>query len=144
MRLKISTSVRSSLEKVQDGFNEDLFVRLSPPFPKVKLLRFDGSETGNIVSLQLNFIFFRQEWTSEIVSGQQDTDRWVFVDKGIKLPFFLSSWVHHHEVRQDGEGAIIIDDISYSTGWMLTDLILYLPMYLQFLYRKPIYRKAFT
>lgn len=144
MKLKIETPVKASQEKVKAGFNEKLFLALNPPFPKVKLLHFDGSRTGDIVSLQLNFIFFKQEWTSEITSDEATDQGFSFVDVGRKLPFFLKTWSHHHVVKNESKGAVIIDDITYSTGTWVTDLIMYPLLIGQFLYRKPIYKRFFA
>ncbi|MEM9326361.1 MAG: hypothetical protein AAGA85_11915 [Bacteroidota bacterium] len=144
MHLKISSDVESSLATVKQGFTEALFLKLSPPFPRVRLARFDGSSPGDIVSLELDFVLFKQRWTSEIVSEANTNQEWVFVDEGKELPFFLSRWRHQHEVHAQEDGARIVDNIEYATGWILTDIIMYPAMYLQFLYRKPIYKRFFS
>lgn len=143
MKITIKTRVNSDLQRVKSGFTEKLFLSLNPPFPPVKLLEFGGCETGDIVSLQLNFIFFKQTWTSEITQDTQTENEWLFVDQGIKLPFFLKSWTHRHVVEKEGTESVIIDDIKYSTGTFLTDLIMYPVLMGQFLYRKPIYKRVF-
>ncbi|NQZ74747.1 MAG: hypothetical protein HRT61_01340 [Ekhidna sp.] len=143
MRVRIKTSVVASLETVKEGFTEDLFLKLNPPFPPVELLRFDGCKKNDVVALELNFILFRQYWISVITEDQDNESEWFFVDKGSQLPFFLKRWRHRHVVQQSGEGAVIIDDITYSTGTILTDLIMYPALLGQFLYRKPVYKRIF-
>lgn len=145
MQINISTTVSQHYLEVKEGFNQDLFSTLSPPFPPVKLLRFDGSKKGDIVSLELNFIFFKQIWTSEITDDQTTDSEFYFVDKGIKLPFFLGKWQHKHRLINKGKSETEIrDEIEYKGSvWFLTPL-LYPVLYLQFLYRKPIYRRIFT
>lgn len=143
MRIKIITHVGAKKEQVKLGFTKDLFLSLNPPFPPVKLLRFDGCKTADRVVLELNFILFKQEWVSVITEDKEDTDSWYFVDVGTKLPFFLKHWQHHHGVKSSPKGAMIIDDITFSTGNGITDLILYPLLYGQFLYRKPIYKNTF-
>ena len=143
VRITISTPVKQGRQSVAQGFNQDLFQKLNPPFPPVKLLRFDGSEKGDIVSLELNFIAFKQIWESHIVDSGETKKEWYFVDKGEKLPFFLTYWEHRHRVVQTGTHATIIDDITFETPFFLTDLLLYPVMWLQFLYRKPIYKRVF-
>ena len=144
MRISISTTVSQHYLTVKEGFNQDLFSLLSPPFPPVKLLRFDGSGKGDIVSLELNFLFFKQTWTSEIIEDHTDESEFYFVDKGIKLPFFLGFWQHTHRLINRGSTLTEIkDEITYQgSNWILTPL-LYPILYLQFLYRKPIYRRIF-
>ena len=143
MRLQITTTVSADLKKVKAGFNESLFLSLNPPFPPVKLLEFGGCKKGDRVSLDLNFILFRQQWTSLITSDEESDKEWFFVDEGIQLPFFLTSWKHKHIVIQNGNTRII-DDIQFSTGWLLFDYLIYPILWLQFAYRKPIYKKRFS
>lgn len=145
MKIKIATQVKSEWKNVVSGFTKDLFVKLNPPFPPVIVKQFDGCIKGDKVVLELNFLFFKQEWVSHIVESAEDENGFSFIDVGVKLPFFLSRWRHHHiiEKREDG-GTTIIDDIEFSTGTLLTDLLFYPVLYGQFLYRKPIYKKIFS
>lgn len=143
MKITLETQVQQDYLKVKEGFNKSLFFKLSPPFPPVKLLRFDGSKKGDIVSLELNFIFFRQKWTSEIIEDQTNDKEFYFVDEGVELPFFLKEWRHKHRIIQSDGGSIIRDEINYKSGFSLLTLLLYPVLYLQFLYRKPIYMKIF-
>ncbi|WP_194775459.1 SRPBCC family protein [Pararhodonellum marinum] len=144
MKIKIETKVDQPYLQVKEGFDKDLFNKLSPPFPPVKLLRFDGSSKGDIVSLELNFIFFKQVWTSEITYDRTDENEFVFVDEGIKLPFFLKSWKHRHRLINLGLGTVIRDEIEYKAPFKLLTILLYPALFLQFWYRKPIYKKYFS
>jgi ligand-binding SRPBCC domain-containing protein len=143
MKINIETEVQQDYLKVKEGFNETLFTKLSPPFPPVKLLRFDGSKKGDLVSLELNFLFFKQKWTSEITEDKTTDQEFYFIDKGIELPFFLNEWQHKHRIINSKNGSIIRDEITYKSGFSLMTLLLYPALYIQFLYRKPIYRKIF-
>ncbi len=82
-------------------------------------------------------------WTSDIIEEHEDENLWYFVDKGVRLPFFLKSWTHRHIVRNAEKGAEIIDDIEYKTGTVLTDILFYPLLFGQFVYRIPIYKKYF-
>jgi ligand-binding SRPBCC domain-containing protein len=144
MRIKISTLVKQPYKKVFEGFDQNLFIKLAPPFPPVKLLRFDGCKVDDRVALRLNFIFFKQTWESLITDYQNNEQEISFVDEGVKLPFFLKYWKHHHRVVKEGEQTQIVDDISFKTPFFLFDYLMYPALYLQFLYRKPIYRKVFS
>ncbi|MFK7953307.1 MAG: hypothetical protein AB8B73_10720 [Ekhidna sp.] len=143
MNIQIKTKVGASLEKVKSGFTEDLFLSLNPPFPPVKLQQFDGCKAGDKVKIELNFILFKQLWVSDIVEDKLDDNSWYFLDIGVQLPFFLSKWRHHHGVEKTDSGSVIIDDITFSTGMILTDILMYPLLYGQFLYRKPIYKRRF-
>jgi ligand-binding SRPBCC domain-containing protein len=145
MRINLSTQVARPYLEVKAGFTEDLFRSLNPPFPPVKLLRFDGSSKGDLVSLELNFIFFKQTWTSEIVADQTDEREFFFIDAGRKLPFFLRRWRHKHRVVNQGEKhSLIVDEIDYTAPNALLGLLLYPVLYLQFALRKPIYKRYFA
>lgn len=143
MKITIKTSVEQDYLQVKSGFDQSLFTKLSPPFPPVRLLRFDGSAKGDLVTLELNFIFFKQKWTSIIIDDQTNLEEFYFVDEGKELPFFLKYWQHKHRVIKQGTGSVIRDEIKYKAPFGLLTLLLYPALYLQFLYRKPIYKKIF-
>jgi len=143
MQLHINTLVSQSISQVWAGFDEKLFAKLAPPFPPVRVLRFDGCLRGNIVKLELNFFLFKQQWTS-LIAEQQATDNEIFfVDYGTKLPFFLSYWKHRHRIIKSGNQAIIADEIEFRTPSRITDYLFYPLLWLQFAYRKPIYKRIF-
>ncbi len=129
---------------VWQHFNRELFLQLAPPFPPVTLLRFDGCKVGDVVTLKLGFVFFSQIWESHIVQQETNENAIFFVDEGKKLPFFLKYWQHKHILQKtENDCTIIVDDISYKSPFWLLDYLLYPMMYLQFAYRKPIYKKFF-
>lgn len=158
MHLLLKTHVRQPLPTVWAGFDRALFDRLSPPFPPVDVVRFDGCLKGDVVHLRLNFLLFRQDWISLIIDQQTITttperdrpghsdhpDEIYFIDQGTQLPFFLHHWHHRHRLLRDpAGGTIVVDDITYRTPFRLTDYLIYPLLWLQFAYRKPIYRRVF-
>ena len=143
MRINIKTKVEQDYLEVKEGFTKDLFLKLNPPFPPVKLLRFDGCRRGDKVSLELNFILFKQTWTSLITSDRTDDSEFFFVDEGKKLPFFLRFWKHKHRVLRQDSGSVIVDEINFSARLKILSPLLYPVLSAQFWYRKPIYKKIF-
>lgn len=143
MKITIETPVEQGYLDVKSGFNESLFKKLSPPFPPVKLLRFDGSRKGDFVTLELDFIFFKQKWTSEIIEDWTTELEFYFVDQGVELPFFLKKWKHKHRVISAGIGSIIRDEIEFEAPFGLMTILLYPVLWVQFAYRKGIYRMIF-
>lgn len=143
MKLSIATKVKKPYKEVFNLFTKELFVKLSPPFPSVRLLRFDGSSKQDKVIVELNFFLFKQLWESVITEKNEDENEIYFVDEGVKLPFFLKKWRHKHRIIRDGDATQIIDDIEFETPFKPFDMLFYPIMYLQFWYRKPIYRKVF-
>ncbi|MBD2754303.1 SRPBCC family protein [Spirosoma validum] len=149
MRLCLKTRVDQSLPAVWAGFDQDLFERLSPPFPPVQVIRFDGCRRDDVVHIRLNFFLFRQDWISQIVDQKTEENEIYFVDQGTKLPFFLTYWHHRHRllrVPADGVSGqtLLVDDVTFRTPFLLTDYLFYPVLWLQFAYRKPIYRRWFS
>ena len=65
LNLILDTPVHQSVSEVWSGFDRQLFDQLSPPFPPVDVVRFDGCLRGDVVHLRLNFLLFKQDWTSD-------------------------------------------------------------------------------
>ncbi|KOY87547.1 hypothetical protein AD998_16655 [bacterium 336/3] len=143
MKLSITTNVTKPYKDVFRFFTKELFIKLSPPFPKVKLLRFDGSEKQDKVIVELDFFLFKQEWESVITEKSETKEEIYFIDEGVKLPFFLKKWKHIHRIMKDGDKTNIVDDIEFETPFRPFDILFYPILYFQFAYRRPIYQKVF-
>ncbi|MCC9165430.1 SRPBCC family protein [Pontibacter harenae] len=143
MQLHLQTNVQQDYLKVFHAFDEQLFRKLSPPYPKTKLLRFDGSEPGDVVALELQTGLSCHRWTSLITERNITATEAYFIDEGQEVPSPLRQWRHKHLITKNGNGATIHDIINYSTGNKVLDLLLYPLMLSQFSMRKPIYRKVF-
>jgi ligand-binding SRPBCC domain-containing protein len=141
LRLTIQTRIPLSAEEALSRFDKSLFLALNPPFPPVQVIRFDGCKKGDEVELELNFLVFRQRWVSIITEDYNNTNEIGFVDEGTKLPFFLSYWQHRHRILKRGSTSMVLDDITFSGGGVVLSLLLYPLLYLQFLYRIPIYKR---
>jgi ligand-binding SRPBCC domain-containing protein len=144
MKLIVETPINRSAEEVWNGFTEKLFLKLSPPFPKLKLNRFDGCKVGDEVHLELDFGIYSSKWTSYIVEQANTESEIYFIDTAEDLPFPLKTWKHQHRIKKVSENScIIIDDIDYYTSSKVLDAIIYPGMWAQFAYRSPVYRKFF-
>lgn len=140
MRINIRTQVEQNPKDVLAGFNLALFNALKPPMMPLKVLRFDGCETGDEVHLDLGF---GMKWIAKIIDHGEDSGSYFFVDQGIVLPFPLKSWNHQHKILKEGSGSVVVDDIEFSSGYALLDLLLYPLLYSQFFWRKHIYTSCF-
>ena len=145
MHLILRTVVPQSPAQVMAGFTRELFLALAPPFPKLRLLRFDGCHTGDQVEIELDTIVKRLRWTSLIVEdGQLPDGTHFFVDEGQILPLPLRYWRHRHLLEPGPDGScVIIDNLEYRTGSRLLDTLVYPAMWAQFAWRQPIYRRWF-
>lgn len=143
MRVHLQTNVQQDYLRVFNAFDATLFQKLSPPYPRLKLLRFDGSAPGDVVAVELQTGFKSFQWTSLITERNISETEAYFVDQGQVLPPPLRYWHHKHLVSKNGSGAIIHDIITYSTGIKALDLVLYPLMLAQFSMRKAVYRRVF-
>lgn len=138
MRIILKTKVKGEFLEVFSAFNRQLFEYLLPPGAKV--IRFDGSLKGNIVHLSFPL---GMEWISEITEEHKSGELCYFIDEGRKVPMGISSWIHKHAVYKSGNNSIIEDNIQFSTGVKILDLLYYPMLYLAFSPRKSLYKKYF-
>lgn len=144
MRLVLKTKVDGHYLDVMKRFDIDLFKALKPIGATMNVTEFTGSKTGDRVALEFTSPI-KVKWVSKIVDHGQDDRQAYFIDEGVILPFPLKDWTHRHIVeRADETTSIIVDDISYATGWSIMDLLIYPAMYLAFYPRKFGYRKYFN
>ncbi|MCS6832331.1 MAG: hypothetical protein NZ521_02050 [Flammeovirgaceae bacterium] len=138
-KFSIATKVNSPLQVVWKKFDRNLLEQLRPLFPKTRILHFDEK----FVSLELDFVLFKQQWVSLITERLEEIDKCYFVDKGVQVPFFLKHWHHKHLLLSTESGTLIVDEITYEARRAWLDGIIYPLLYLQFWMRKPIYRRYF-
>lgn len=145
MRIVLRTPVAQPPAQVMAGFTRELFVALAPPFPKLRVLRFDGCHTGDRVEIELDTLVKRLLWTSEITEdGVLPDGTHFFVDEGRVLPPPLRYWRHRHLLEPGPAGScVIVDDLEYRSGSRVLDAALYPAMWAQFAWRRPIYRRWF-
>ena len=141
----IQTKIGASMSFVWSQFNEALLKKISPPFPKVNIQRFDGCSKGDLVILEINLLFMKVIWSSEITYSHQDSNQSVFVDEGIKVPFGINMWRHEHSIIKIDESRCYIQDfITYKTSNVFLDIILFPFLWGMIFYRKPFYKKYLT
>lgn len=86
----------------------------------------------------------KQRWKNIITELKTSATECFFVDEGLELPGMFSKWRHKHLIRSGKDGRTeIVDDISYESGNKLLTWLIFPAVYLQFAYRKPVYRKYF-
>jgi ligand-binding SRPBCC domain-containing protein len=144
MKILFKSDIKKSLPVVKAGFNRDLFLALSPPFPPFELVRFDGCLTGHEVHILLKTPGLLQKWVSLITDHQDSETEWFFIDEGRILPWPLSFWKHKHRVIKisDTESQII-DDIEFKTSPFWLAPFIYPALWLSFAIRPGRYRKFF-
>lgn len=142
MEILIRTEVNGNYKQVMERFDHDLFIALAPKFPKVELIQYDGSTTGDKVHIQ--FLFPKMDWISIITHDEINDKRAMFTDEGTTLPIGLKTWKHDHIVEKlDDNHSIIIDRINFSSYNTLFTFFMYPILYFSFIQRKPIYKSYF-
>ena len=145
MKIYIATEVDQNYKSVFAQFDKDLFLALKPPLIQLNLTRFDGCHTGDKVEMTLGMFGILQAWTALIVDQKETEKEIYFVDEGQQIPPPIKEWRHRHGIQKiAGNRTLIVDDIEYSTGLKVLDILMYPIMYLQFWYRKPVYRRYFS
>ncbi len=138
----ISTPIQAPISHVKKLFTADLLLKLSPPFPKVALQRFDGCKKEDTVILIINLIFLKVTWSSLIIEDQETEDEWYFIDQGVIMPFGLQFWQHKHRVKKiDHKSCEIIDEISFDAQNSFLNYLLFPFLWGMIFYRKPFYKK---
>jgi len=131
------------MENVIARFDVTLLEYVSPPIPKININIYEGGNVGDRMDFTLDFFLFNRRWAGKITERVEKVDEFWFVDEGDQMAFGLRYWRHVHHVKQAGEGSIITDKVDFRTANSFFDLFLFPAMYLQFLYRKPRYRRYF-
>ena len=139
MNITLKSKVNAELNAVSNRFDADLFTYLLPP--GAELIAFGGSKKGDIVHLKLPLA---GEWISEITEDGSTVNQHYFIDEGRKLPFPLKEWRHKHILHRSGNDTIIEDNMTYSTGNSVADLLIYPLLLFAFLPRVWQYKQYFS
>ena len=138
INITLRSKVSGELTAICKHFDADLFRYLLPP--GAKLIDFGGSKKGDIVHLKLPLA---GEWISEITEDGATEDLCYFIDEGRKLPFLIKDWRHKHILRRQGINTIVEDNMNYSTGNIIADILFYPVLFLSFLPRVWQYKQYF-
>jgi len=139
MNITLRSKVTGDLMAVNNRFDADLFRYLLPP--GAQLIEFGGSKKGDVVHLKLPLA---GEWVSEITETGVSEDKCYFIDEGRKLPFPLKKWKHKHVLHRAGQSTIIEDNMTFSTGNIITDLLFYPVLLVAFVPRVWQYKSYFN
>jgi ligand-binding SRPBCC domain-containing protein len=139
MNMTLRSKVIGDLSVITNRFDADLFRYLLPP--GAQLIEFGGSKKGDIVHLKLPLA---GEWISEITEHKVLENMSSFIDEGRKLPFPLKKWKHKHILHRSGKNTIIEDNMTFSTGCIITDMLFYPVLLAVFLPRTWQYKSYFN
>ncbi len=143
MRFQVKTKVEQDFKSVHKQFNLLLFMKLKSPLMSFIVKRFDGCNLGDIIELDAKILFIKQYWLAEIIEAKETDEEIYFVDTGVKTPFPIKHWTHKHRIIKQSKSSVIIDDITFKTSNFIFDMILFPVVYVQFYWRKHIYKNYF-
>ena len=138
MNITFRSEVPGEITTISKRFDDRLFTYLLPP--GARLIEYGGSKKGDIVHLTLPVA---GEWVSEITETGNSEYGHYFIDEGRTLPFPLKAWRHVHVLHRSGSHTMIEDNINFSTGNRIADLLVYPFLYLAFLPRVWQYKRYF-
>ncbi|MFY0653917.1 MAG: hypothetical protein JXQ96_17890 [Cyclobacteriaceae bacterium] len=138
MNITLRSKVIGEISEVHKRFDANLFKYLLPP--GARLIEFGGSEKGDFVRLNLPLA---GEWISEITGNGMSEDMRYFIDEGRKLPFPLKKWKHRHVLHRAGNNTVIEDNMNFSTGNIIADMLFYPVLLFSFLPRLWQYKSYF-
>jgi ligand-binding SRPBCC domain-containing protein len=145
MKFQMSTPVRGHVPKeIINVFDFDLLRALSPPMMKPELISYGGYAPGTKIHFRLNTPFGTKDWKGMISEYSENETEIYFTDEGVELPFGIKTWKHKHRLIRRHYGTEIRDEVEFSFYGVLSRLFFTPGIWLQFLYRKPLYRKIIS
>lgn len=142
--VNVTTYIRLPLSEVTRRFDRKLFDYLAPAFPKLKILRYDGQHRGDQIQLKVGFWPIFLPWDILIADSWDESDRWGFIDQGLRLPPPLTAWRHEHRVELQPDGTTaIIDNVGFRIGPLWLSRLCAPLIRKQFEARRPLYERYF-
>ena len=127
------------ISNVIRSFHDGNFVHFLTALQPVKILNWDGIESGKEASF--SFWFFGWRIMKVVHEGYEAQDTYLhFIDKGLKLPFGLNDWNHRHIVKVEGDNVIISDRVQMHSKSRAKLYFIYPIMIFPILIRKITYK----
>lgn len=145
MHLLLTTTVRApDFRRVMAAFDEKLFRALAPPFPRLRVVRFDGCRPGDVVQVEMDWGLGRQPWRSLITEAGENAQAAWFVDEGLQVPWPFRQWRHRHLIAAAPGGTTITEDLTFATPSRLLDWLVRPAVWALLAYRRPVYQRWFS
>lgn len=143
--MKYSHKVRIKyvdFDDVKLAFHQYSFISFLTKFQPVKILSWDGIESGK--KAKFKFWFFG--WKHLTVCHEKyinTNSKLSFYDKGVDLPMGIKFWNHFHSVSQSGDEVYIEDLFEYRHKSKIVEIMLYPVMIAPIVVRKLTYKLFF-
>ncbi|MFL2982789.1 MAG: hypothetical protein ACJZ12_00175 [Candidatus Neomarinimicrobiota bacterium] len=121
------------------SFHNRRFVDFLISMQPVKIKSWDGIENGK--EAIFSFWFFGWKNIRVVHNNYKVTNKSLhFEDSGLRLPFGLEKWNHHHTVQEYKDGVIIIDKVYMKSNSLFFRPLIYLIMLFPVVIRKVTYK----
>lgn len=143
MKFTVNSSVRGiDPQTVYGVFNDRLLTALSPPLAKPLTKQYGGNRPGDRLHFVLRTPLGAKDWTGQVTEESRTESEIYFVDEGHQMPFGITRWKHKHRLIKTSFGTQIRDEVQFDAKNSLLAVFLFPAIWLQFLYRKPLYEKT--
>ncbi len=142
MKFSMNSPVKGfSPEEIMGIFDFSFLSELSPPMMKPEAVVYEGNRPGAKIHFRLKTPFGKKDWKGEINGYGETPDEIWFSDEGKEIPFGIKTWHHKHRLIKTEYGTKIRDEVEVTFKNALLTPLLAPGIWLQFLYRKPLYSK---
>lgn len=131
-----------NFEKVSEGFHDIKFVEFLTQSQPVKIIEWTGIQNGRNAHFKLWFFGWRNFKVSH-EAYKKNNKMLYFIDRGIDLPFGLSSWEHQHIVEKEKDIVLVKDIVNYSHPSKFIGILLYPMLVFPIIIRKILYKLYF-
>lgn len=114
--------------------------KLKPFVERTPLFNRLGAGLDKVYGLMRGNLVF----TSKITEWNSTEEALTYVDEGVKLPTPLKSWKHTHKIAEQGEGGIIVDEITVEVDPALAAPVVEGALRLHMESRAKLYQKVFA
>lgn len=140
MKFALESKIKGvDFKEVYRVFDFKLLKALSPPFMKPEAIVYDGNKKGDRLIFKLKNPLFTSDWIGYVSEEEHNENEIYFVDCGKSMPFGLKTWEHKHRLIRTHYGTLIRDEVQFVGNNSLITFFLVPLVWLQFLYRKPMY-----
>ena len=142
MKFVVESKIRDvNIRDVYRVFDFRLLAKLSPPFMKPEAKLYEGNKPGHQLYFIIHTPIGGYPWKGKVTEENISENEIYFVDEGIDMAFGMSAWKHKHRLIKTDTGTLVRDEVYFDTKNPLWKYVLLPGVWLQFLYRKPLYEK---
>jgi ligand-binding SRPBCC domain-containing protein len=81
-------------------------------FPRITIIKNEGTKKDSITELDLDFFLFQKKWVLTYVDVKEGD---YFIDRSDSVPFPLKSWQHTHLFESVGGETMMIDKVKFES-----------------------------